>query len=403
MDQTGHRKRENAGQCHDEKHGSADHVCPIKRQAVTLAKKRRKQVKDARLFPAPPPPKERTTLGDALLRFLEESRVTKLTWEDDLRYAKVWGDAMGDVPMDEIKASDVEKWRRKRLVTPIKSRWGTSGPEAEAPSKTSRGKRRPAPADPASTPGPRLPAPATVNRHVAFLKRVFNVAIRDELCEKNPCKRVRQLRENNVRIRYLTDEEEKALRSAFPTDRWHIILVAFHTGLRQAEQFALRWDQVDFLSGEITIPRSKHGEACHIPMNDTVVDALRALPSRMCSEWVYPAPPVDGRHGRKQKVAIPHLTFASIRSAFERATEKAGIVDLNWHDLRRTFCSRLVMKGVDLRTVQDLMGHKCLTMILRYSHLSDGHRHEAIAKLNPVLPETSPKRPMSEDGSTETA
>jgi site-specific recombinase XerD len=71
-----------------------------------------------------------------------------------------------------------------------------------------------------------------------------------------------------------------------------------------------------------------------------------------------------------------------IGRVFLPALKRAGIENFRWHDLRHTFASRLVMAGVDLRTVQELLGHKTQAMTLRYSHLSADHQRDAVQKLN---------------------
>src|SRR4029434_8854882 len=73
--------------------------------------------------------------------------------------------------------------------------------------------------------------------------------------------------------------------------------------------------------------------------------------------------------------------YRSFRSAFERAVRKAGLVDFTFHDLRHTFASRLVMRGVDLPTVKELLGHKTIAMTLRYTHLSNDHKPRAVRTL----------------------
>jgi len=107
-------------------------------------------------------------------------------------------------------------------------------------------------------------------------------------------------------------------------------------------------------------------------MNDTVREILRARPSRLKSPFVFPSEtgetPVDARN--------------YMRRTFLPALKAAKIEGLRWHDLRHTFASRLVMAGVDLRTVQELMGHKTVATTLRYSHLSPAHQLDAVQRLN---------------------
>jgi hypothetical protein len=71
---------------------------------------------------------------------------------------------------------------------------------------------------------------------------------------------------------------------------------------------------------------------------------------------------------------------------FQPALRQARIENFRWHDLRHTFALRLVMRGADIRSVQELMGHKTLTMTLRYSHLSSAHRI-AVVRLLDASPE----------------
>lgn len=74
--------------------------------------------------------------------------------------------------------------------------------------------------------------------------------------------------------------------------------------------------------------------------------------------------------------------YRDVKTAFNSAVKRAGIQDFTFHDLRHTFASRLVMRGVNLTTVKELMVHKHINMTLRYAHLSPGHKHAAISVLD---------------------
>ena len=73
--------------------------------------------------------------------------------------------------------------------------------------------------------------------------------------------------------------------------------------------------------------------------------------------------------------------YGDIRRSFRTALKRAGIENFRFHDLRHTFASHLVMSGVDLKTVQELMGHKTINMTLRYAHLSPDHKRKAVENL----------------------
>src|SRR5206468_8281315 len=101
------------------------------------------------------------------------------------------------------------------------------------------------------------------------------------------------------------------------------------------------------------------------------------------------------RHGRTV-LAWPWgeaVSDTTLYHAFRRACAAAGIADCTWHTLRHTFASHLVMAGVDLRTVQELLGHMTLEMTLRYSHLAPAHKASAVEKLTAAL--AAPEAPVA--------
>jgi hypothetical protein len=106
-------------------------------------------------------------------------------------------------------------------------------------------------------------------------------------------------------------------------------------------------------------------------MNSLVRELLRSLPSRLKSEWVLPS--------ATGETALDSQNY--MNRIFTPAVKRARLQDFRWHDLRHTFASRLAMKGVDIRTTQELLGHADIRMTLRYSHLSPAHLLEAVEKL----------------------
>ena len=147
-----------------------------------------------------------------------------------------------------------------------------------------------------------------------------------------------------------------------------LVTFALHTGLRQGEQFGLRWEWIDFNARTLRLPVSKNGYAHAVPLNDTVLDILRRQARPLEGGRIWRVPNRNSAHNFYQRVFVPAL-------------KRASIEDFRWHDLRHTFASRLVMAGEDIRTVADLLGHRNIQMTMRYAHLSPGHRLTAVQKL----------------------
>jgi integrase len=128
---------------------------------------------------------------------------------------------------------------------------------------------------------------------------------------------------------------------------------------------------VNFDAGSLRAHQPKGGTDYHVPMNADLRAILRALPSRLRSPWVFPS--------ATGETALDSQNFIS--RIFRPALRRARITDFSWHDLRHTFASRLAMAGVDIRTIQELMGHRTLAMTMRYAHLSPAHKLDAIRRL----------------------
>jgi site-specific recombinase XerD len=209
--------------------------------------------------------------------------------------------------------------------------------------------------------------PATCNRYRALLSLTYRLAIRNGKVKENPARLVPHRLEDNARIRFLSAKEETALRKAMEAhcpERLPEFALALNTGLRLSEQYGLLWENVSLPLRILSIPRSKNGSMRHVPLNQAAVQALEELRKQ---------------HGGSEFVCG---SAREPRRWFEPALKNAGVANFSWHCLRHTFASRLVMAGVDLRTVQELLGHKVIAMTVRYAHLAPKHTLAAVERLD---------------------
>lgn len=215
-----------------------------------------------------------------------------------------------------------------------------------------------------------------VNRLVSSLKAMFTKALDWKMTDEAviiTVRRVKALKGEVKRLRYLSVQECQELFNSCDAYLKPIVQFALNSGCRRGEILNLKWDNVDLKHGFISLIETKNGERRETPINDTLRSVLQGITRRLDVPYVF----FDSETGGP----------ASIRfeKRFKTAVKKAGIKDFHFHDLRHTFASHLVMAGVDITTVSKLLGHKSLTMTLRYSHLAPAHLQAGIKKLDNIF------------------
>jgi len=284
-----------------------------------------------------------TAFSDMAKRYLAWAKEHKRSWKRDETVIKVLSESFGNCTLQEISQLDVERFKLSRNRQRCKAR----------PEQTI--------------------SPYTVNRELKCLGRMFSLAMEWDLADSNPVARVRLLKEPPGRIRYLEKGEIPTLLDACVEPLRSIVLLAIHTGMRRGELLALKWEHVDLQRRQLLVETSKNGESRHVPLSHTAVETLSRLKEGARGPWVFPS---RRRGGERLK---------SVDSSFRRAVQEAGIDDFRFHDLRHTAASQLVMAGVDLRTVQEILGHKTQRMTVRYAHLSAEHKMKAADALDKAL------------------
>lgn len=218
---------------------------------------------------------------------------------------------------------------------------------------------------------------ATSNRYKAFVSLCYREGLRNGKVQTNPARMVRHRQESAGRIRYLTREEYARLHDdiakRFPEHAAEFVF-SVYTGARLGEQYSLTWKMVDIERRVARTARTKsnrkvtEGRTLHLnPESIAAVESMRR-PDQKPNDAVFP------REGDKSRF--------DTRSWFVPCLEEAGISDYVWHCNRHTFCSWLAMAGATIKEIQELAGHKTITMSARYSHLSPEHRSSVIDRIS---------------------
>jgi len=211
---------------------------------------------------------------------------------------------------------------------------------------------------------------ATINSEMSIIKGFFRYMMIIEAISKNPTEFIPMEKNVNQRDRWLTVEEERRLLLSSPEWLKDVIIFATSTGMRRGEILKLTWDNVDLPAGIIYVRDTKNKTPRTVPITPRVRQVL----DHIMEETV-----TTGCIFQRKRKPIPVQT---LEGAFSLATDKAGVENLHFHDLRHTFATRLVQHGVDLYTLQRLLGHKNPQMTTRYAH----HSIESLRKAVESVP-----------------
>jgi len=237
---------------------------------------------------------------------------------------------------------------------------------------------------------------ATINREISCLHHLFAKAVEWEMAELNPFDKGKTLlaKENNSRLRYLSEDEISKLLPACPTHLYDIVLCALNTGMRRGEILSLKWDQIK--DGQIYLQHTKTNTPRQVPINQTLTELFKSVrkKQKIGTEYVFTfSPKTKKKEGNLTVVnAETGDRVLEVKRSFATAMKKAKIDNFRFHDLRHSFASHMIMRGASLKEVQEILGHTTMTMTLRYAHLSQEHKVKAVNLLDGLTSPSVTKR-----------
>jgi integrase len=219
---------------------------------------------------------------------------------------------------------------------------------------------------------------ATVVRYLASISVCFTYAIEDlGWLSNNPVRAIKKPRPERGRVRFLSQDERKRLLDACQQSTspylYPVVLFALHTGARRGEILNLRWKDIDLKSRTARFEDTKNGERRSVPLSQELASTLAEMNKvrRIDTDLVFPR--ADG------KAPI------QVKKYFPKAVATAELEDFRFHDLRHTAASYLAMSGATLVDIAQILGHKTMAMVKRYSHLTEQHTRTAVERMTSTM------------------
>lgn len=213
-------------------------------------------------------------------------------------------------------------------------------------------------------------AAGTINRKIAALSVMLNVAVDRGWIDRKP--KLRRKKEYEGRLRWFSDDEVESLIAHTGSDRpmRYLITLAVETGLRQSELLGLTVRDIDLNNGIILLGETKGNKRRSVPMTNTARVTCRALVQGLMAH---------------ERVFEDRLTCRNISRWMATWKSALGLPkddEACFHTLRHTCCSRLVQAGVPIIVVQKWMGHATIQTTMKYAHLAPDSLDVALRALN---------------------
>jgi integrase len=290
-----------------------------------------------------------TTVEDCWKAWEPITRRDNDSWQSDIDRARHLVEHLGKRRAAKLTRKDVEEYRQKRFSE-----------------TTRRGA---------------APAPGTIDREVALLKRCINYAIECGVLVRNPIAGVPLLNEPNTRDMVLRDHMLEKILKVAPPAFAPVIEFDYETGLRKTEIRFLRWEQLDIAAGciRLSAKETKTNEARVVYLTSRAREILQQVPRRLHSPYVFLNPDTNE-------------PWSELNKMLRRSCARAGYHGIWFHDLRRSFVTNARRRGVPESVVMKLSGHRTRSVFDRYNIIDENDLKAAVEQIDRARLEESRSR-----------